>query len=180
MFKVIKKSGFRVNAYRLGDGGEVLDALRLLGRIKINADGTFEIFSREAVNGKGEIAKEGDYIKIDSEGFPYPNDAEFFEKNHKLIEKNLYEQIQKPLYAWSSQEPMCEEIEFLIAKKGLKLNKDNPDKYFNAVMWSTELSAACDAVIIFYSISRDICGHITDADFNFVCRTEFDKNYQVI
>jgi hypothetical protein len=180
MFKVIKRSGNRVNAYRLGDKSHVIDELISQGKIKKLTDTSYEIFSHEAVNGNGELATKGDYIKVDSDGFPYPNKAEFFSANHKWIREDEYEQIPTALYAWTIQEPMCEEIKFLINEKGLKINTDNPEHYFNAFLWGTKLSAAKDAVIVFYNIIRDKSGHLVDIEFNFVCRREFDKTYIVI
>ena len=42
------------------------------------------------------------------------------------------------------------------------------------------MSAARDAVLIFYSITRDEQGDIVDADFNFVAREEFNQTYRFI
>jgi len=39
---------------------------------------------------------------------------------------------------------------------------------------------AADAVIVFYSITKDEDGTITDADFNFVARDEFDRTYSLL
>lgn len=178
--KVIKKHGKTVSAYRLGDRSEVLDKLIAEGKLIPRADGTYEVFSQESVNGSGQIAKPGDYIKLDSVGSPYPNDAEFFNANHRHIEGDSYEQIPKPLLAWTVDEPITEEISFLIAHKGLILNDKSPDKYFNAPLWGTVESSPRDSVLIFYSVSRNEAGEITDADFNFVARAEFDKNYNII
>lgn len=75
---------------------------------------------------------------------------------------------------------MCEEIQFLIQEKGLEINKDDFQNFFSAPLWGTKESAAGDAVIVFYSITRNAEGYITDADFNFVCRSEFNKTYTVL
>ena len=64
MFQIKKKTGKRVTAYRLGEPSEVLDALMESGKVKPLPDGTYEIFSQEAVNGHGEVAQPGDYIKL--------------------------------------------------------------------------------------------------------------------
>lgn len=40
---------------------------------------------KKAVNGKGEVAQTGDYIKVDLKGFPYPNDKNFFEENYRKV-----------------------------------------------------------------------------------------------
>ena len=180
MKKVIKKSGKEVFAYRLDEKNEVLEQLVEEGKIKQNPDGTYQIFSREAVNGTGEIAYPSDYIKIDSGGYPYPNRAEFFEKNHRHKEGNRYEQLPKPLDAWTVEDGMCSEVEFLMEQKGLVLHEELPEKYFEAPLWGTVLSAAKDAVIVFYSVTREENGTIQDVDFNFVAREEFEKTYNIL
>lgn len=70
------------------------------GAIKKNPDGTYELFSQEAVSATGEIANAGDYFKVDSvEGhhYPYPNSKDFFEENHIHVSGDVYEQKGKPL-----------------------------------------------------------------------------------
>ncbi len=180
MFQIKKKTGKRVTAYRLGEPSEVLDALMESGKVKPLPDGTYEIFSQEAVNGHGEVAQPGDYIKLDSTGNPYPNSAAFFEANHRAAGNGEYEQIPQPLAAWDVNEPEGEEINFLIDEKGLTIREDDENAYFNAVLWGAPLSAAKDAVICFYSITRDKNGVITDADFNFISRAEFEKTYDIL
>ena len=44
----------------------------------------------------------------------------------------------------------------------------------------TTEAAAEDAMIIFYSISYDDAGNVTDCDWNFVERGEFNRTYSVI
>lgn len=180
MKKVIKKSGQEQQAYRLGEEHEVLAKLMEEGKIRKAGAGVYEVFSREAVGDRGEIAQDGDYIKLDSEGFPYPNQAEFFDKNHRHIRGNVYEQLPKPLLAWTKEDEMCDEIRFLIEKKGLVLKKEEPERYFTAFLWKTLLCAGENAVLVFYRIDRDEDGNILDADFNFVERSEFERNYDVI
>lgn len=177
MKKIIKKNGKKVHAYRLGDPNPVVEQLISEKKIIMHPNGACEIFSQESMHGKGEMAKTGDYIKVNSSGFPYPNSAEFFAANHKWISGDEYEQLPKPLYAWTAAEPMCPEIQFLIEKKGLEMHPEDPQKYFSAPLWGTIESAEQDAVVIFYSIIRDSEGHVIDADFNFVCRPEFEKDY---
>lgn len=200
MKRVIKKTGKAVWAYKLDErksflGGlfsnimvlfkydrklSVLERLVKEGRIRQYRDGRWEIFSREAVNGKGEIANPGDYIKVDSDGYPYPNSVEYFEKHHRHLGGNEYEQIPDAVDAWDVQEDMCPEIKFLMEQKGLVIHEDSEDKYFEAPLWGSTLSAARDAVIIFYSIQRDKDGKITDVDFNFIARTEFNETYEAL
>lgn len=182
MKKVVKKQRENVKAYQLGKRNPVLDNLIEEGKIIPLSETKFEIMSREAANGNtghGQIAKKGDYIKIDSEGYPYPNESEWFKLNHRWIQGNEYEQIPQLLYAWAADQPICTEIEFLIREKGLIIKKDDDAHYFTAPLWGTIESAPKTAVIIFYSIVRNDTGEIIDADFNFVSEEEFIKNYEV-
>ena len=133
---VKKKKGKIVEAYCLGQKNRVVKELIERGYILEKEEGVFEIFSQEAVNGKGEKATAGDYIKIDSQGRPYPNSKEFFERNHRKIGENLYEQIQTPLFAWEVNEDKSEEIEYLLQTGKLVINEQQEEKYFEAT--STE------------------------------------------
>ncbi len=180
MFKVMKNQGNIVRACRLGEPGGLIEQLMREGRIVERESGIFEVFSREAADSRGEIAYMGDYIKVDSAGMPYPNKKDFFEKNHRYLGEDKYEQSPALLDAWADGEDMCEEVEFLIAEKGLAINKSDENKYYTAPLWGTILSAAKDAVIIFYRVERDEKGVIQDIDFNFVQREEFDKTYSIL
>lgn len=183
MMHVVKKKGTIVSAYRLGANHPVLEELCREGKLLPRQDGTWEVFSREVLAsgcGRGEIARNGDYIKLDSSGTPYPNPADFFARNHRHLEGDRYEQLPRILAAWTVQEPMCEEIRFLMEHKQLTISPDTPERYFTAPLWGTVESAARDAVILFYSITRNLDGSVRDADFNFVVRSEFDKTYDVI
>ena len=175
--KVIKKEGKHIHAYQLGSESPVLAKLVAEGQIVKRQDGSYEVFSREAINGTGQIAKEGDFIKFDSEGYPYPNDAAFFIENHRQIEGDEYEQFPKPLEAWSLAEEETDVIRFLKEHKGLVICPEDPERYFTAPLWRTLESAASNAVIVFYRVERDENGSILDADFNFVARVEFEKSY---
>ena len=182
MIEIIKKTGKDTYAYKLGEDDEMITKLIKEGKIKALQDGRYEIFSQEAVHGqsgRGEVAKAGDFIKIDSAGFPYPNASEFFLKKHRQIGENLYEQIPEPLYAWTADQPMCPEVEFLMEHKGLVLNTEDENAYFKAVLWGTLEAAAKDAVLVFYSVDY-VDGKVVDADFNFVSRVEFNKCYRIL
>ena len=180
MFRVKKKEGTIVTAYRISEDTPMIAALIEEGKMKYLGDGKYEIFSREVLGKTGEVCCEGDYVKLDSGGFPYPNDRDFFLKNHKPVSGDEYEQIPKPLSAWDVKEPDCEEIRFLKENKGLLINEASEDTYFSAPLWGTTLQAAKDAVIVFYSIDRDDSGKITDISFNFVARPEFEKTYNLV
>lgn len=179
MKSVIKKSGKIVQAYRLGDEGPVIKKLINEGKIKKIGEDFYEVFSQET-DVKGEIAYSCDYIKVDSAGCPYPNSEKFFKENHVHVSGDDYEQLPKPLYAWEASDGMCKEIVFLIEQKGLIINEASEEKYFTAPLWGTMLSAAKDAVIIFYELLWDKDGNVVEADFNFVAKSEFDKTYDVM
>lgn len=178
--RIIKKKGKHVHAYQLGHDSDVISELIKQGKISSDANGRYLIFSQESKNGEGEIAYPGDYIKVDSSGFPYPNSKEFFEQNHRHLSGDDYEQVPTPLEAWDISEGENEVISFLIASDKLSINPQSEDKYFNAFLWGANLSAGKDAVIVFYSVSRSEDNHITDIDFNFVSRTEFEKTYLIL
>lgn len=105
MLSVIKNKGKIINAYQLGSKHPVIENLISCGKILDLKNGQYEIYSQEAINGekRGEIAQVGDWIKIDSKGFPYPNDKKFFEKNHRHLDGDRFEQIPKKLYAWDAE-----------------------------------------------------------------------------
>lgn len=169
-----------VKAYKLGVAHPVLEQLVAEGKLLDHGDGTYEVFSQETTN-KGQIAQTGDYIKLDSSGFPYPNSQEFFLANHRALpEENCYEQIPKTLEAWTANCPICEKIRFLMREKELQLNPQNPDAYFSAPLWGTQEVANIDSILVFYRIDRDETGTILNADFNFVRKEEFDKTYKIL
>ena len=176
----VKKEGKVISAWRLGDHSAMELQLMKEGRIKESAAGKYELFSREAVSGKGEEAQAGDFFKIDSEGYPYPNSRDFFESHHRHIEGDTYEQLPSPVQVWFWEDGMCAKVEFLAAKKSLRFNHENEAAFFSAPLWGTILTAAKNAAVVFYSIERDDAGIITDADFNFVAKSEFDKTYRFV
>ena len=90
MFRVIKNEGKKVGAYKLGEKNPVIDKLIKDKKIIDLNNGKFEVFSQEVIKAgseHGELANQGDYIKIDSTGAPYPNSASYFIENHKHIEE---------------------------------------------------------------------------------------------
>ncbi len=180
MITVKRKENKIISAWQLG-ADSVMEAVLIgEGKIKKFGDGVYEIFSQESVNGVGEIAYEGDYFKVDSAGYPYPNSREFFEENHIHRAADEYEQIGKPLKAWCVGMDVCEEVIYLQETKGLVINENDPQKYFNAPLWGTMLSAGKDAYIVFYSVFRNEDNTIADIDFNFVAKDEFDKTYDIL
>lgn len=182
MLKIVKKQGKIVRAFRLGDEHPVLSELIAVSKIKKVDECTYEVFSQEAVkaaSGHGQLATVGDWIRIDGAGFPYPCKNEWFQQNFRHIEGDDYKQIPKVLSAWTADQPIFPEIEYLIQKKGLVLDKEHPDKYFQAILWGNPEVAAKDAVLVFYSIEYGKDGTIVDADYNFVQKNEFERTYDI-
>lgn len=175
-----RKKPVRVNAYRLGEQSEGLDRLIKEGLVSQSDDGTFEVHTMETKDEKGETAHAGDYVKLDAAGRPYPNKAEFFEKNHRHIDGDQYEQFPKDREVWMMGDAMCPEVEFLIEQGRLELHKEDPEHYFTGTGWGTKLTASSDAALVFYEIKRNAGGNIVDAEFNFVDRDTFEETYELI
>lgn len=180
MHKVIKSKKNIVQAWRLGDHSEMEQKMLKEGKIRRTPEGRYELFSQEAVNGKGELADEGDYFKVDSSEMPYPNDYRFFIDNHKKIGEDTYEQKPRILEAWKDGDPVGEEIEFLLKTEKLQLNPASQEKYFEAFLHETHLSAAKDAVLVIRWVERDSAGKITDIEFDFIAGDEFEKTYRYV
>lgn len=181
MYTVIKNKGKLVKAYQLGKNHGMIEELMERGLIQDLRDGRYEIHSQEAVNGAagGEKAMAGDWIKVDSKGFPYPNDSVYFAENHRHMKEDVFEQIPKPLSAWDAKLEICPEVAFLVEKKGLIIDTASSDRRYTAQLWGTTEVAAEDAMIVFYDISYDDGGNITDCDWNFVERGEFNRTYTI-
>ena len=174
------KTNTRVQAWELGAGSDMEKEMIRRGKIAAHPDGTYELFSQEASEGKGQFAKAGDFFKVDDKGFPYPNERAFFLKNHRCLGGGWYEQAAKPLKIWRKGEPECEEIRFLLDRGILFLHPEDPRRYFSAFLWDTNETAPEDAVIVFFAVERDPAGNITGINFNFVVKDYFEKNYRVI
>lgn len=187
MYTIRKRCSNTVKAYQLGSPHEVIQELIAQGRIRDNGDGTYRVFSREVQSSDagGQLARAGDWIKLDSEGFPYPNGREFFEANHRYIAGDDYLQSPQTLQAWDAgqgEPETCPEIQFLIAHDRLHVHEDSEDSRYTADLWGTTEHAAADDVIVFYhdSIEYDAAGRVRSiGDFNFVARAEFERTYDV-
>ena len=178
----IKNKGKLVRAWCLGDGTPMEGQLRSQGRIREREPGVYELFSLESVNGVGQLARAGDYFKVtESQGqfYPYPNDREWFEANHRHLRGDEYEQIPKPLRFWQEGDSLCEEVSFLMNAGKITLDPEHEDRYYNAVLWGAPLSAPRDAVIVVYGVERDERGFIREVDFNFVAREVFLRDYTI-
>lgn len=183
MLKIIKKHGKIVKAYRLGDSHPALEEMMAEGKIVSMEDGSFEVFSQEAVrseSGHGQRAEIGDWVRLDSKGFPYPCKDDWFRENLRPAGGDDYEQIPKALAAWNADQEMCPEVEFLIREKGLKLDEGSFRKYYSAILWGHPEAADRNAFLVFYSISYGDDGKVLDADYNFVAQEEFELNYDIL
>lgn len=183
MLKIVKKQGKIVQAYRLGNEHPVLNELIAANKIKKVDECTYEVFSQEAAkaaSGHGQLAGAGDWVRVDGAGFPYPCKNDWFQENLRHVAGDDYEQIPKVLSAWTADQEICPEVKFLIQKKGLVLDDDNPDMYFKAILWGNPEAAAKDAVLVFYNIIYASDGSVQDAEYNFVEKREFDRTYEVI
>lgn len=172
-----------VKAYPLGEGHPMEAALIEEGAIRLRDDGSYELFSQEAVNGCGQIAHPGDYFKVDTidgKHYPYPNTREFFITNHTHLGGDEYEQANKPLQIWQVGDAQSEEVRWLVDNHRMTLKPEDPTHYFNAFLWGADLSAASDATLVFYGVDRDENGVITDISFNFVAKAEFEASYTVL
>lgn len=182
MYQVIKNKGKIIQAYQLGVDSRVIRRLIKDGKVMDLGDGRYEVHSQEAINGAagGEIARAGDWIKIDSSDYPYPNDQAYFAANHRHIAGDTFEQIPRPVLAWDARLVMCREVTFLIENKGLIIDPASSHQRYTAQLWGTTEAAAEDALIVFYNISYDADGEVQDCDWNFVQREEFDRTYSII
>lgn len=179
--KTVQKISVPIQAWRLGGGSETEARLIVEKKIVLRDDGTYELFSTEAQSKQGQIARAGDYFKVDLyNGLPYPNAREFFESRHTPIGPDTYLQNNPILPAWVADDPTCPEIEFLLSTGRLTIAEEDPEHYFQAFLWGAPLSAAKDAVVVFYQVIREPSGQIKDIEFNFIARNEFEITYQWI
>ena len=172
-----------VKAYPLGAGHPMEAALIAEGAIRLREDGQYELFSQEAVNGSGQLAQSGDFFKVDTvdgRHFPYPNSKSWFEENHIHLSGDEYEQKNKPLQICQADDEMTAEVRWLVENGRMTLKPEDPAHYFNAFLWGSDLSAARDATLLFYGVDRDSSGVITDINFNFVAKPEFDSCYTIL
>ena len=139
-----------------------------------------ETIERRLANAEGEMARAGDFFKVDDRGFPYPNGRVFFLQNHEHLREDWYLQKTKPLKIWQKDDPDCEELRFLLDRGLLSLHPETPERYYSAFVWGTQETAPSDAVLAFYHVERDPEGTITGIEFNFIVRDYFEKYYRVL
>lgn len=176
-----KKAGKTVCAYELGNGNPMETWMIANGKI-ILEDGIYYLRSTEVVNAgtKGQQAVKGDFFKVDGEGNPYPNAREWFLAHHNVLDSDAdeYEQIPQPNEAWFYGEPITDAVQYCLDHELVKLNEEDPQNYFGAMLWGEWLTAPQSAALMFYSVTRED-GIVTAVDFNFVIKEEIDKNYRI-
>ena len=176
---VIKKA-VPAQACCLGEGSAMEQALLDGGRLRRLHDGGWEVFTQESGGRNGQLAQSGDYVKLDSQGFPYPNRRAFFLAKHTRLPDGRYLQKREPLTAWQAGEPLNEPMRFLLERDLLRIDTADPARYFACEQWGAELTAASDAVVLFYKVERDAGGAVADVSFNFVTREVFDATYEIL
>ena len=174
------KTVTRVCAWELGAGSDMEKKMLLCGKIAARPDGTYELFSQEATEGKGQIAAAGDFFKVDDRGFPCPNERGFFLKNHQHLEGDWYLQAARPLKIWRMGDPECEELRFLLSRDILSVHPEDRKHCFSAFLWGTMETAPADAVIVFYHVGKTPEGTVSAVDFNFVDAEYFRTHYRII
>ena len=175
-----KLLGKTVQAWVLGENSSMETEMIDRGLIRKTGEGQYALYSQEAVNGQGQQAFAGDYFKVDGAGYPYPNSREWFRANHRHISGDTWEQIPKALEIWEAGDGENEALCWLLETGKLVIREEEPERYFNARLWGADLSAARDAVLVFYSVTRNEAGEISDVDFNFVERQEFLRTYELV
>lgn len=176
----VQKKTSMIQAWRLGAGTTREKEMIAKKKIILREDGSYELFSTESTGKAGEIAKAGDYFKVDSNGCPYPNEKKTFEATHEHVDADWYSQKTPVLFAWTIDQPINDVVQYLFDMGLVVLHDDDPVHFFSASLWGTEETAAKDDVIVFYQIQRDEHGKILKTKFNFVERSEFDKTYRIV
>ena len=163
-------------AFQLGTDCPLSKKLIDAGLLSPEQGMLWRIKTREATK-EGELMQTGDYIKLDSIGMPYPVKRDWFEAHHTPVAPGLYLQNLEPKHAWCQDEPMCDEIQFLLRKGLLQWDAATG---FGAELWDTWQTADSDAIIIFDQVQTDSTGKILQVDFHFVAADEFSVTYDIL
>ena len=174
------KESSRIQAWELGAGSVMEQEMIRCGKIVARPGGIYEIFSREAVGKKGQIAAAGDFFKVDDYGCPHPWRRAAFLQEHQPLEGDWYQEAARQVKIWRLGDPICEEIRFLLDRGILRVNPEDPEHCFTALIWGTEETAASDAVVVIFGTDRDAEGRVAGVHFNFVEIGYFNKYYRVI
>jgi hypothetical protein len=170
------KKAIPAQAFCLGQNNKLQQALLERGLLQKTGPGHWEVLTREATV-QGEVACDGDFIKLDSIGMPYPVKRDFFLANHVLQEDGTWLQKSRPLRMWCRDEEPCRELQFLLDEELLEYRPAQAEQAFRAFLFGTWQTAPADAVIIFDAVRYDADGQLDRVDFHFVARDEFEKTY---
>lgn len=173
----VKKTNIYVKAFELGAHTELEQKLVNNGQI-IKHRGYYEVYSTETTT-SGEIAKDGDFVKIDKANNPYPNARERFLKHHRHLDGYNYEQFPVILSSWQYGEDEDDVIRYLLDSGKLIINPNSDDAFYQADLWGTTLRAKKNDIILIYDVKRD-GQDIINVDFNLIDKDEFEKTYQYI
>lgn len=173
----VRKSNVRVTAFELGLETKLEKELIDSGMI-VKHQGYYEIYSKETKE-DGEIAKDGDFVKVDKSKKPYPNGRDRFLSHHKHIGGYNYIQFPQEILSWTYDDDQNDVIDYLLSTGKLKINKDSFDKFYQAELWGTTLWAKKTDIVLIYDVKlgKD---QIEDVDFNLIDKQEFDKTYEYI
>lgn len=174
------KDSSRIQAWELGAGSVMEQEMIRCGKIVARSGGIYEIFSREAKGKTGQVAAAGDFFKVDDDGFPHPWRRTAFFQQHQFLEGDWYQEAARQVKIWRLGDPVCEEIRFLLGRGVLRVDPDQPEHCFTALIWGTEETAPSDAVVVIFGTDRDAEGRVTGVHFNFVEIRYFNKHYRVI
>lgn len=173
----VKKTNIYVKAFELGAHTELEQKLVNNGQIIKHSD-YYEVYSTETTT-SGEIAKDGDFVKIDKANNPYPNARERFLKHHLHLDGYNYEQFPVILLSWQYGEDEDDVIRYLLDSGKLIINPNSDDAFYQADLWGTTLRAKKNDIILIYDVKRD-GQDIINVDFNLIDKDEFEKTYQYI
>lgn len=180
MRKILKKA-VQMQAWRLGDRSPMEKKLIMAHKLHRQNDGTYLVYSSEVRKRiSGEIAHEGDYIKVDVDGNPYPIEKTKFENSHIHLEGDFYEQKATPLDAWETGTASDDVIDYLIKHGLLEINVEDTDRYYHAKVWGTDLYQSQDALVVIYNVECDPNGNIQNVNFNLLSRAAFENTYTYI
>lgn len=173
---IVIKKALPMPAFPLGTDCPLARQLTQAGLLLPLPEGYWRVTTRET-RGEGELAKTGDYIKLDSTGMPYPTEKAWFEANHTRTAEGMYLQTPLPRKAWHAPEPVCPEIRFLLEQKLLHWD---PQQGFGAQLWGTWQTAAPDAVVVLDGVETGSTGEIRGVEFHFVAAEEFVLTYDIL
>lgn len=176
--RLAKKRPCIIKAYELGAGSPIEAELRHAGKIEFR-NGNYLLHSAEGL----EKAHIGDFFKLthlEGEVYPYPNDRDYFFKNHKHIEEDEYEQLTKPLQVWFLGDPIDDVINFLLQTDKFSIDPKDPLHCFRAYLWGGWLCAEDNAAIVFYDVQRDEDGNVKNIDYGLVHRKIFNEDYVML